>query len=74
MGVATFIVQFFIIRKISPTPGFLLRIGSIFSILALVAFIFLPIFIMSFALAFYGIGGALMGPGLFEGVSLGVDN
>ena len=74
MGVATFIVQFFIIRKISPTPGFLLRIGSIFSILALVAFIFSTnLYYMSFALAFYGLGGALMGPGLFTGVSLGVD-
>ena len=74
MGVATFIVQFFIIRKISPTPGFLLRIGSIFSILALVAFIFSTnLYYMGFALPFYGIGGALMGPGLFTGVSLGVD-
>ena len=73
MGVATFIVQFFIIRRISPTPGSLLRIGSIFSILSLVAFIFSSnLYYMSLALAVYGIGGALMGPGLFTGVSLAV--
>ena len=73
MGVATFIVQFFIIRRISPTPGSLLRIGSIFSILSLFAFIFSSnLYYMSLALAVYGIGGALMGPGLFTGVSLAV--
>jgi MFS family permease len=73
MGVATFIVQFFIIRRISPTPGSLLRIGSIFSIFALLAFIFSGnLYFMSIALAIYGIGGALMGPGLFTGVSLAV--
>jgi len=73
MGVATFIVQFFIIRRISPTPGSLLRIGSIFSILSLFAFIFSSnLYYMSIALAVYGIGGALMGPGLFTGVSLAV--
>ena len=73
MGVATFIVQFFIIRRISPTPGSLLRIGSIFSILSLIAFIFSSnLYYMSLALAVYGIGGALMGPGLFTGVSLAV--
>ena len=73
MGVATFIVQFFIIRRISPTPGSLLRVGSIFSILSLFAFIFSSnLYYMSFALAVYGIGGALMGPGLFTGVSLAV--
>ena len=73
MGVATFIVQFFIIRRISPTPGSLLRIGSVFSILSLFAFIFSSnLYYMSLALAVYGIGGALMGPGLFTGVSLAV--
>ena len=73
MGVTTFIVQFFIIRKISPTPGSLLRIGSIFSILSLLLFIFSTnLYYMSLALAIYGIGGALMGPGLFTGVSLAV--
>ena len=73
MGVATFIVQFFIIRRISPTPGSLLRVGSIFSILSLFAFIFSSnLYYMSLALAVYGIGGALMGPGLFTGVSLAV--
>ena len=73
MGVATFIVQFFIIRRISPTSGSLLRIGSIFSIVSLVAFIFSSnLYYMSLALAVYGIGGALMGPGLFTGVSLAV--
>ena len=73
MGVTTFIVQFFIIRRISPTPGSLLRIGSVFSILSLFAFIFSSnLYYMSLALAVYGIGGALMGPGLFTGVSLAV--
>ena len=73
MGVATFIVQFFIIRRISPTSGSLLRIGSVFSILSLFAFIFSSnLYYMSLALAVYGIGGALMGPGLFTGVSLAV--
>ena len=73
MGVTTFIVQFFIIRKISPSPGSLLRIGSIFSILSLLLFIFSTnLYYMSLALAIYGIGGALMGPGLFTGVSLAV--
>ena len=73
MGVTTFIVQFFIIQKISPSPGSLLRIGSIFSILSLLLFIFSTnLYYMSLALAIYGIGGALMGPGLFTGVSLAV--
>ena len=73
MGVTTVIVQFFIIRKISPTPGSLLRIGSVFSILSLLLFIFSTnLYYMSLALAIYGIGGALMGPGLFTGVSLAV--
>ena len=73
MGIATFIVQFFIIRRISPTPGSLLRIGSIFSIFALLAFVFSSnLYYMGIALAVYGIGGALMGPGLFTGVSLAV--
>ena len=47
--------------------------GSVFSILSLFAFIFSSnLYYMSLALAVYGIGGALMGPGLFTGVSLAV--
>jgi DHA1 family multidrug resistance protein-like MFS transporter len=73
MGISTFIVQFFIIRKISPTPGTLLRIGSIFTIFALLIIVFSTnLNLMGISLAVYGIGGALMGPGLFTGMSLAV--
>ena len=73
MGISTFIVQFFIIRKISPTPGTLLRVGSIFTIFALLIIVFSTnLNLMGISLAVYGIGGALMGPGLFTGMSLAV--
>ncbi|MBV45259.1 MAG: hypothetical protein CML87_05375 [Rhodobiaceae bacterium] len=73
MGISTFIVQFFIIRKISPTPGTLLRSGSFASILAIFIIILSKdLYLMALAMAMYGVGGALMGPGLFTGVSLAV--
>ena len=73
MGVTTFIVQFFIIRKISPTPGSFYGLEVSFLFYLLLLFIFSTnLYFMSLALAIYGIGGALMGPGLFTGVSLAV--
>ena len=72
-GIATLIVQLGIIRKISPTPAILLRLGSIATIISLMLIIASSdLYLMGFAMAIYGIGGALMGPGLFTGLSLAV--
>jgi predicted MFS family arabinose efflux permease len=72
-GIATLIVQLGIIRKISPTPAILLRLGSIATIISLMLIIASNnLYLMGFAMAIYGIGGALMGPGLFTGLSLAV--
>ena len=72
-GIATLIVHLGIIRKISPTPAILLRLGSIATIISLMLIIASNnLYLMGFAMAIYGIGGALMGPGLFTGLSLAV--
>ena len=72
-GIATLIVQLGIIKNISPTPSILLRLGSIATIMSLILIVASKdLYLMGFAMAIYGVGGALMGPGLFTGLSLAV--
>jgi MFS family permease len=72
-GIATLIVQLGIIKNISPTPSILLRLGSIATIISLILIVASKdLYLMGFAMAIYGVGGALMGPGLFTGLSLAV--
>ena len=72
-GIATLIVQLGIIRRISPTPSILLRLGSIATIMSLFLIIISNgLYLTGLAMAVYGVGGALMGPGLFTGLSLAV--
>ena len=72
-GIATLIVQLGIIRRISPTPALLLRLGSIATIISLFLIVISNgLYVTGLAMAVYGVGGALMGPGLFTGLSLAV--
>ena len=72
-GIATLIVQLGIIRRISPTPALLLRLGSIATIISLFLIVSSGnLYLTGIAMAVYGVGGALMGPGLFTGLSLAV--
>lgn len=72
-GIATLIVQLGIIRRISPTPALLLRLGSIATIISLFLIVISNgLYVTGIAMAVYGVGGALMGPGLFTGLSLAV--
>tara|TARA_B100000795_G_scaffold268930_1_gene256928 strand:- start:1187 stop:2446 length:1260 start_codon:yes stop_codon:yes gene_type:complete len=73
-GIATLIVQLGIIRRFSPTPAILLRLGACATILSLSLIVSsTEISLIALAMAIYGVGGALMGPGLFTGLSLAVD-
>ena len=72
-GIATLVVQLGIVRRISPTPAILLRLGAIATIISLLLIVASNnLYLMAIAMATYGIGGALMGPGLFTGLSLAV--
>ena len=72
-GIATLVVQLGIVRRISPTPAILLRLGAIATIISLLLIVASNnLYLMALAMATYGIGGALMGPGLFTGLSLAV--
>ena len=72
-GIATLIVQLGIIRRISPTPALLLRLGSIATIISLFLIVISNgLYVTGIAMAVYGVGGALMGPGLFTGLSFAV--
>ena len=66
-------MQLGIIRRISPTPALLLRLGSIATIISLFLIVSSGnLYLTGIAMAVYGVGGALMGPGLFTGLSLAV--
>lgn len=72
-GISTLIIQLGVVRKFSPTPGILLRSGSVATIISLILIVLSDdLYLIAVAMAIYGVGGALMGPGLFTGVSLAV--